>query len=228
MEGIIERSPEYQPQSANPEIISRLSIHDVAKISDSMARHGSLHNSIKSRKLGMRLYGQAVTVYAPPGSYHTVMKAAEMARTGQVLVVAAFGCCDWFSADRMIFEVLKKNGADGVLVDGSITDDDAAKASGIGIFARAVSPKKILGAIEGKINIPLYCGGMLVSQGDYIVGDDDGTIVIPQNDIWRVIGLADEHLAGELSRVERTNQGEKLYEMNNSIEKCRNWRGNSL
>ena len=65
----------------------------------------------------------------------------------------------------------------------------------------------------------------MIAPGDYVVGDDDGTVVIPEEDIWRVIELADDHLRGELERVERTNRGAKLYEMNNSIEKCRNWRG---
>lgn len=225
MEGIIERDVEYSTQNGDPEILRRLSIHDVAKISDSMARHGSLHNSIKSRKLGMRLYGQAITVYAPPGSYDTVMEAAKMSGEGHVLVVAAQGYCGGFSADKMIYEVLIRNRASGILVDGAITDDDAAKVSNIGVFAKSISPKKIFGEAEGRINIPLYCGGMLISPGDYIVGDDDGTIVVPKEDIWRIIELADAHLAGELSRVERTNHGEKLYQMNNSVEKCRNWRG---
>ena len=225
MEGIIERGKNYSMHSANEEIIKRLCIHDVAKISDSMARHGSLHNSIKPRKRGMRLYGQAVTVYAPPGAYDTVVKAAKMTGPGYVLVVAAQGFCDAFMADGLVYSILQKNGASGVLVDGAITDTKTAESCKIGIFARAVSPQKILGRVEGAINIPLYCGGMLIAPGDYVVGDDDGTVVIPEEDIWRVIELADDHLRGELERVERTNRGAKLYEMNNSIEKCRNWRG---
>ena len=225
MDGYILRDVNYEIPNTNPSVIERLSVHDVAKISDSMARHGSLHNSIKSRQLGMRLYGQAVTVYAPPGSYETVLEAAKMVKPSNVLVVAAQGYCGGFAADSVIFEILKQRGASGILVDGVITDDHVAVNSGLGVYSRGLSPKKVAGKVAGSINVPVYCGGMLITPGDYIVGDDDGTIAIPGYDIERVIELADAHLAGELYRLGLTNQGKKLYELNKSVEKCRKWLG---
>lgn len=225
MNGYIPRNIQYEIPTTDFEVIKRLAVHDVAKISDSMARHGSMHNGIKSRALGMRLCGPAVTVLAPAGAYETVLEAAKRVNEGNVLVVAAQGFEAGFLANKTIYDILKERGANGILVDGVVTDNHAAVESGLGVFARGLCPGKVQGGACGEIQVPVYCGGMMICPGDYIVGDDDGTGVIPKEDIERVIGLADAHLAGELYRVSLTNQGKKLYELNNSIEKCRKWLG---
>lgn len=43
----------------------------------------------------------------------------------------------------------------------------------------------------GEINIPVYVSGIRVNPGDWILGDDDGLMIIPQSsaDVWINYGM---------------------------------------
>jgi regulator of RNase E activity RraA len=41
--------------------------------------------------------------------------------------------------------------------------------------------------------IPVTCAGVTVTPGDYIVGDLDGVVVVPQEAAARVLGLIEQY-----------------------------------
>ena len=54
------------------------------------------------------------------------------------------------------------------------------------------------------MQVPLSCGGVSVSPGDLIVGDEDGVIVIPR-------GKEEEILEATLEKLKKDQQREQKY-----------------
>jgi len=60
------------------------------------------------------------------------------------------------------------------------------------------------------INVPVACGGTLVRPGDYVMGDSEGVVVIPQNLAHEIAsaGIDQERLDDFIN--EKLKQGEPL------------------
>lgn len=208
----------------DPAIVEQFRRHDVAKIGDAMAGHGIMHYEIKPIRLGMKIVGPAVTVLTRPGDALFIQKVADVARAGDVIVVDAGGCKEAAVIGERISYYMLSRGIQGIVVDGAVRDKAGILEVGFPTFARAVTPRIYGAQGPGAINVPVQCGGICVNPGDLIVGDDDGVIVVPREDVLRVLQLSDEHLAGELQRLERVKRGEKLSVINRCDEKIARWR----
>ena len=208
----------------DPAVIERFRRHDTAKVGDAMAAHGILDHRIKPIRLGMRLCGPAVTVLTRPGDALFIQKVADVAQPGDVIVVDAGGYEEAAIIGERITYYMHSRGIQGIVVDGAVRDTAGIAEIGFPTFAKAVTPR-IYGTVgPGAINVPIQCGGIPVIPGDLILGDDDGVVAVPCDDVDRVLDLADKHLAGELERLERVKRGEKLSVINNCDAKIVRWR----
>jgi regulator of RNase E activity RraA len=54
----------------------------------------------------------------------------------------------------------------------------------------------------GELDVPIQCGGVAVIPGDWVVGDEDGVVVIPANYVTNVLKRA-ELLAQIEKQIER-------------------------
>lgn len=96
-----------------------------------------------------------------------------------------------------------KRGALAVVIDGACRDVDEIRDTGLWMASRFVTPltgKRRLRLCEmgGVINM----GGVQVAQGDLIIGDETGIVVVPRARMKEVLGVALEALAVD-ERVER-------------------------
>jgi 4-hydroxy-4-methyl-2-oxoglutarate aldolase len=65
-------------------------------------------------------------------------------------------------------------------------------------FTAGIHCADSLGRIDvDAVGVPISCGGVEVSPGDLVLGDNDGVVVIPSSLGAEVIGLAEEKVAGE-------------------------------
>lgn len=208
----------------DPELIKLFRKHDVAKVGDSMAANGIMQHTIKPIAWGMKVVGPAVTVLTRPGDALMIQKVADVAQPGDVIVVDAGGYLEAAIIGERIGGYMQRRGIEGIVVDGAIRDRIGLVEFGFPTFAKGITPRIYGTQGPGAINVPIQCGGVPVNPGDLIIGDDDGVVVVPREDIARVLKLADEHLAGELSRVERVKNGEKLSEIFNCDAKIARWR----
>ena len=74
---------------------------------------------------------------------------------------------------------------------------------GFPVFARSISPASIIGrhvSVAGQI--PVVCAGIAVRPGDYIMGDRDGVVVVPQEQAMAIANLALEFDAKEIKMRE--------------------------
>jgi 4-hydroxy-4-methyl-2-oxoglutarate aldolase len=197
--------------------------HEVAKVGDAMAGHGIAHSEIKPIAPGMKVCGPAVTILTRPGDALFVQKAADVAQAGDVILCDAGGGKEAAVIGERIGFYMQQRGIVGFVVDGAVRDKPGLVELGFATFARAVTPR-IYGSVgPGAINVLVQCGGVPVHPGDIVIGDDDGLVIVPRADAARVLHLADEHLAGELQRLERMRNGETLTEIFGVDAKIARW-----
>lgn len=98
-------------------------------------------------------------------------------------------------------------GIAGLVVDGCVRDIEESRQLDFPIFARGTVCGAGDKAGPGEINFPVACGGVVVRPGDIVLGDADGVVVVPKEDIEAVIAGVDKKLAAEAKRHEGFKQG---------------------
>jgi 4-hydroxy-4-methyl-2-oxoglutarate aldolase len=181
-----------------------------AALSDAQTGLTTMHPAIVSRTPSLKLIGPAFTVQCLVGSIITVHKALAEAKPGDVLVVDGLG--DHTSAlfGELMARDAQFNELAGIVIDGAVRDVAGLHALGFPTFSRWVTPRvgtnRRLGQVGGRIT----CGGVPVQPGDWIVGDEDGVVVVPQEDADRIAkaGLAIEEKEREIAV--RIDRGERI------------------
>jgi len=85
----------------------------------------------------------------------------------------------------------RRHGYVGALVDGTVRDSHELKAMQFPVFTRHVSPGYIVGLSSAVgVGEPVLVGGRTVHQGDIIVGDNNGVIVLRPDEIDDVLARA--------------------------------------
>jgi RraA family protein len=129
---------------------------------------------------GDTMAGTALTVRTAPGDNLTIHQALELVRPGDVLVVDGGGYVDRALIGEIMAEIARVRGACGMVIDGAVRDSRVLVASPFPVFARAAMHRGPYKNGPGYINVPISVGGMVVSPGDIVVGDDDGVVAFPQ------------------------------------------------
>ena len=95
-------------------------------------------------------------------------------------------------------------GHEGVVVDGGTRDVELIeKDTDFPVYARSIVPASSVGRLKTlERDIPVMIGSVLVSPGDYIVGDGDGIVSIPADHVEAIIEFAEEAEATEAEMVE--------------------------
>lgn len=103
----------------------------------------------------------------------------------------------------LIAATMQKRGCHGAVVDGGFRDVDDISATGFPVFARYVSPVQSVGrwrvTSHGE---PIVLPGALgrpvpVSKDDFVLGDEDGVVVIPAQLVMQVLERAEAIVAME-------------------------------
>jgi regulator of RNase E activity RraA len=108
-------------------------------------------------------------------------RATEECGVGEVLVIDCRGDAVGASGGMMLFERMRLRGCAGVVSDGGVRDAWEIAEGGFPVYAKAVCPPNSTAAHRFiELNVPIGCGGVAVYPGDFIVGDPDGVMVVPQ------------------------------------------------
>jgi len=68
----------------------------------------------------------------------------------------------------------------------------------------------------GYINVTIQCGGATVSPGNIVIVDDNGVVVVPQDEAEDILQKTRKFLENEvkiIDRVKRVKAGETLYQI---------------
>ena len=147
-------------------------------ISDAMHRKGAMI-VIKPVKLGFHMVGKALTVRTVDGDWAKPIQAIDKAEKGEVLVIDVNGGKTAIWGELATWSA-KIKGLAGVVIDGTVRDIDDIYHMDFPIFSRYFSPAAGEPKGFGEIGAEITCGGQTVRSGDWIIGDDSGVVVVPQ------------------------------------------------
>jgi 4-hydroxy-4-methyl-2-oxoglutarate aldolase len=107
----------------------------------------------------------------------------------------------------------KLQGISGLVTNASIRDGLAIKEIGFPVFSRGFSVKGTVKETLESINYPISCGGVMVHPGDIILGDDDGVVVVPREEVSEVAKKAQERDTKEAKVMDLLREGKPLLEI---------------
>ncbi len=139
-----------------------------------------------------KLFGRAVTARCAPPDFGAVLRALDVIKPGDVLVIEAQGNRETAMIGEILGGHLRRNGAVGIVCDGAVRD--VAKMAGwkdFSVFARFITPRGPTGIAGGMVNITTQIGGCVVNAGDLVIGDDDGLASLSSDMIRTLIDAAE-------------------------------------
>jgi len=160
-------------------------------ISDATGGHTNLRSDIKPLADHFKIAGRAVTVRLPDGENGAVPEAIRAASEGDILVIDAKGNKNRAVAGDFVLSLAKGIGVQGFVVDGVIRDITAIRELDFPVFSLGTTVAAGNKNGGGKVNVPIAIGGVTVRPGDYIIGDVDGVVVVPQEDAEHIVAAAE-------------------------------------
>ncbi len=180
-------------------------------LSDAMHRAGDLPGVIPVLA-GAKMVGPAFTVRTYAGDWAKPVEAIELAQPGDVLVidVGGVGPAVW---GELASEGALQRKLSGVVIDGAIRDVDSIRAIGFPGFARIITPTAGEPKGFGEVGVTVKVFGVSVSPGDWVVGDDNGVVVVPRARAVEVANRAMDVLERENRLREEIRRGSTLSEV---------------
>ncbi|MFZ2070506.1 MAG: 3-hexulose-6-phosphate synthase [Halobacteriota archaeon] len=177
-------------------------------ISDAMHRKGVLHG-LKPLFEGIKLVGKAVTVQTFEGDWAKPVEATDVAKEGDVIVVYA-GSKDVAPWGELASWSCKQKGIAGVVIDGAVRDVSEIRRLRFPVFAKYIMPNAGEPKGFGELNTEIKCGGAVVKPGDWIIGDDNGVVVVPKERAYELARRAKEVWKNEERIREEIKRGKTL------------------
>jgi regulator of RNase E activity RraA len=147
---------------------------------------------------GARITGPAVTMLLVRDEKasliqagQTAIKLLESAAEGSVVVAALDEDKSYAVFGSNLAALAQTRKLAGFVIDGSVRDLPDLRRMDFPIFARGLAPGSAGGhyRIDG-VNVPIHCGGIEVSPGDFVVADEDGVAVVPKDRLEEVLKAA--------------------------------------
>nr|MBA2354988.1 RraA family protein [Acidobacteriota bacterium] len=119
-----------------------------------------------------------------------LLRVLDEAPAGSVLVYVMQDGLEIAAMGNLMATTAKVRGLEGTVIDGAIRDVSEIRRLGHQVFARRVSPATSVGRmVSVAMQTPVRCADVMVTPGDYIVGDADGVVVVPQEAAARVVAV---------------------------------------
>ena len=198
-----------------------------AVLSDVMDGLGLMEQALKPfvRPLddSLVLFGRARTgLYMPryqvadgEDPYAIEIALVDDLQPGDVAVFACGGPTDRIAPwGELLTTAAQVRGATGCLTDGLIRDIKPIREMGFPVFHGGIGPLDSKG--RGKMmemDCRVICGGVAVAAGDWVFGDADGVVVVPQAAAEEVFVLALEKVAAENRTRDELRAGRTLREV---------------
>ncbi len=159
----------------------------VANMSDSMTRMTAGGPRLRPMHKGGYLAGPALTVKSRPGDNLMIHKAIAMAVPGDVIVVDSGGDLTNALIGELMTSNAARRGVAGFVINGAIRDFDVIAAGNFPVYAAGVTHRGPYKDGPGEINVAIAFDGMVIQPGDLIVGDGDGLLCVPYDEVEAVI-----------------------------------------
>ena len=190
------------------EIIKIFGTVSTANLSDAMHREGEVRGLIRITP-GVKLVGRALTVRTYPGDWAKPVEAIDRAKEGEVIVIDAGGSDPAVWGELATHSAVRKKLA-GVVIDGAIRDVSEIADLKFPAYAKLITPSAGEPKGFGEIGVPIRVGGRRVFSGDWLVGDDDGLVIVPRSKAVEIANRAMDVLERENRIREEIGEGGTL------------------
>lgn len=164
-----------------PEKVAALHGLQTGVVVDCLGGRGALAGVIRPVDLAAAGFcGVAVPCHTGPGDNLAFYAALEMAGAGDVIVIATDGFAGTAVIGDLALGMAKNRGVVGVVTDGCVRDLVGIRAVSLPCHAAGVTPNSPARNGPGSAGLPVTLGGVTVSAGDVVLGDQDGVVVLPQ------------------------------------------------
>jgi regulator of ribonuclease activity A len=129
---------------------------------------------------GRRAFSGPITTLKVFEDNSMVREIVQTPGEGRVLVVDGGGSlrCGLFGGNLAV--AAARNGWAGVVINGCARDADEIDAEQIGVRALALHPRRSeRGLHSGQAGIPVHFAGVLFREGEWLLADRDGVLVLP-------------------------------------------------
>lgn len=180
-------------------------------ISDAMKRFGAMRG-LRPLNRGIRIAGPAYTVKTLGGDWGKVVKAVDMAKNGDILVVDAQGVEIAVWGELATLSAMNR-GIKGVIIDGASRDVDDIKKLKFPLWTKYTTPNAGEPHGHGELNVQINCGGVPVKPGDIIVADEVGVVVVPKERASEILKKSEEVVVKEKRYKKEIKDGKTLSEI---------------
>lgn len=155
--------------------------------SDELDKMGYRNQVVTGMKLNnsSKIYGKVKTVLIETIETHDENIKAGLSFLGTLGkgdILCVQGSEDFAYFGELMTRLSIRQGIEGVVIDGLTRDSHYTKDATLPIYASSYSPKDIKGRGRVKAtNVPIIIGGKTVKPGDWVFGDLDGIVIIPQH-----------------------------------------------
>ncbi|MEA3281887.1 MAG: 3-hexulose-6-phosphate synthase [Euryarchaeota archaeon] len=198
-------------QPLDEAVIELLREVSAPNVSDAMHRKGAM-KGILPICVGHKIVGRAITVRTLPGDWAKPVEAIDRAGSGNIIVIDN-GRVDVAPWGGLATLSCMNRKIEGVVIDGAVRDVDEIRKLDYPLFASAIIPNAGDPKGYGEIDVEIVCGGQVVRDGDYIVGDDSGVVVIPKERAYEIARRAKEVYKTELRIRSEIERGKSLSEV---------------
>ena len=196
-----------------------------AMVSDSLdtlgIRNNVMDSSVKPLLMDMRAVGLASTIEFIPDEefdvddpYGTAIDYLDSLQPGDIAIVATGASSRSAFWGELFSTAAKSRGAVGVVCDGPLRDTNLILEVDFPAFGAPSRPIDYKGRMRvSSVHQSVTCGGVEISQGDAVIADWDGIVVVPAEYIERVFSAANERAQSERTVLQELQSGKSVREV---------------
>ncbi|PRY34782.1 RraA family protein [Umezawaea tangerina] len=195
-------------------LLTRARLLPVSVVSDADKSLPTLDHGIRRLAGGGTIAGRAVTVRSD-GDLLPVMEGLEIAQPGDVLVVDASANPGVAVAGGLFATEARRRGLSAIVVDGLVRDLETLRPLGFTVYARGTCPRSGPAVAVPRTQLPIRCGGVDITPGALVLGDDDGVLVATADQLAAVLDAAEAIDRREEAVLARLAEGTSLFDSMN-------------
>lgn len=162
---------------------------------------------------GAAVAGPAFPVRCTPGDNLGIHVGVTRAPRGSVLVVDVGPVAERGYWGEVLTTGAEARGLVGLVIDGGVRDVAALRAHGFPVFSSTIALEGATKELPGTTGLSVEVGGAEVAAGDWVVGDDDGVVVVPADRLGAVLVAARARAVKEAGLFESLRSGATTVEL---------------
>jgi 4-hydroxy-4-methyl-2-oxoglutarate aldolase len=152
-------------------------------------------------------------VHCTSGDNLAVHVAVARAQAGDALVVDVGDFRELGYWGEVLTTAAQSRGLSGLVIDGGVRDVTEIQAHGFPVFSAMIALRGATKSRTGTIRAPIHCGGVAVELGDWVVGDADGVVVVPETTLADVINAGRVRASKEAGMFRALWEGQTTLEL---------------